>query len=155
MKFIHRFLTFDQLSLVELYQILAMRVEVFVVEQDCPYQDLDGLDQKAIHLVSSSLDGKIAATLRILPPGISFDCHAIGRVVTSPEFRGQGLGNEIMERTLKYMENHFGVEVPIKLSAQEHLKKYYENHGFSQCGDGYLEDGIPHIPMSRRIIESG
>lgn len=154
MKIRHTFSSYAELNKDELYDMLALRVEVFVVEQDCPYQDLDRLDQQAVHLLSKDENGKILATLRILPPGVAYDCHAIGRVVVSPSSRGTGLGHVIMEEALKYLRGQSDTDLKIKLSAQEHLRGYYERHGFKQCGEGYLEDGIPHIPMDR-LMEGG
>ncbi|MCL4164758.1 UNVERIFIED_CONTAM: hypothetical protein GTU68_020256 [Idotea baltica] len=139
---------FEELSLDELHDILQLRVAVFVLEQDCPYQDLDGKDKIAEHLIAMDGDN-VLATLRILPPGVAYEEWAIGRVVVAEEARGNGLGHTVMERAIEHIAEQSEEIKDIKLSAQEHLKTYYAYHGFMQCGDGYLEDGIPHIPMTR------
>ncbi len=139
---------YNQLSLDEFHDLIQLRIQVFVIEQDCPYQDVDGKDKLADHLIAMN-EGKLMATLRILPPGIAYEEWAIGRVVVAEEARGTGLGNEIMQAAIKHIDQLHGGHAHIKLSAQEHLRAYYSRHGFEQCGEGYLEDGIPHIPMVR------
>jgi len=141
---------FDSFSLREWHDIMALRIAVFVVEQDCPYQDLDGHDPDAVHLFAT-IDGQVAATLRILKPGVAYACHAIGRVVVGEPYRSTGLGHRIMQEALDYIDREQNGFTVIKLSAQEHLERYYQRHGFEQCGKGYLEDGIPHIPMIRQL----
>lgn len=136
---------FDQLSIYELHDIMQLRSEVFVVEQDCVYQDIDGKDQKALHVFGLKKD-KLVAYTRCFPPGIYFDEAAIGRVVVPAEERKYGYGHVIMEASIQATKTHFNT-TNLKLSAQTHLKKFYESHGFSQIGEGYLEDGIPHIAM--------
>jgi len=138
---------YNELSLDEFHDMIQLRIKVFVIEQDCPYQELDGLDHTGFHLIAKK-DNRLLATLRILPPGIAYDEWAIGRVVVDETERGTGLGHRIMELALEYIEELHGSPAPIKLSAQEHLRSYYERHGFTQSGEGYLEDGIPHIPMT-------
>lgn len=149
MKYNLRILPFDSLTLKEFHDLVALRIAVFVVEQDCPYQDLDGLDMGAEHLIALDENGVLVATLRILAPGIVYYEHAIGRVVVSVSGRGTGLGHQIMKAAIAHIGGDQGITEAIKLSAQEHLKGYYAAHGFKQCGEGYLEDGIPHIPMLR------
>ncbi len=138
---------YDKLTLDEFHDLAQLRIKVFVIEQDCPYQDLDGNDKSAEHLIAIE-NGKMMATLRILPPGIASDEWSIGRVVVDEEARGTGLGHLIMRTAIEHIDLKEGRKAQIKLSAQEHLRGYYEHHGFKQCGEGYLEDGIPHIPMS-------
>ncbi len=137
---------FNCLSLDELHDLIQLRIQVFVLEQDCPYQDLDGRDKVAEHLIAIE-DGVMMATLRILSPGIAYKEWSIGRVVVDEKSRGTGLGHRIMEEAIRWVDTKQGGPAAIKLSAQEHLRAYYERHGFEQCGEGYLEDGIPHIPM--------
>ena len=137
--------SFDELTTIELHNLLQLRSEVFVVEQDCVYQDIDGKDFKALHIIGQK-DGKVVAYTRCFAPGIYFEQAAIGRVVVPKDQRAFGYGHVIMKASLKAIKEHYKTE-NIKLSAQEHLKKFYESHGFSQIGEGYLEDGIPHIAM--------
>lgn len=140
-------LTFDELSTTQLYALLALRQEVFIVEQHCPYLDADGQDQLAIHVLGHSTDGRLATYTRLLPAGISYEHYAaIGRVITAPFARGKGLGRPLMEVSLQKLREKWG-NVPVKLSAQAHLQAYYGSVGFKPVGDIYLEDGIPHIGM--------
>lgn len=137
--------TFQELTTEELYDLLQLRSEVFVVEQECVYQDLDGKDQKALHVIGKK-DSKIVAYTRIFKPGDYFKEVGIGRVVVGKEERQHKYGYDIMEASINAIKNHFN-EVPIKLSAQCYLKKFYNNLGFKEIGEEYLEDGIPHIEM--------
>ena len=121
-----------------------MRSEVFVVEQDCVYQDIDSKDQKAKHLLGYDKDLLIAHS-RLLKPGDYFDQHSFGRAVVKKSHRGLGLGDELVKRSIKEL----GDQTEIKISAQYHLEKLYQNNGFVSVGDTYLEDGIPHIAMFR------
>lgn len=139
--------TYDELTKSELYALLHLRAEVFVVEQDCPYQDVDNKDQKAIHVFATD-DKEVIAYARIFKAGDYFKEVAIGRVVTKISFRGTGLGRELMEKSIAYIDTNFDTRA-IHISAQKHLKEYYESLGFRQIGEGYLEDGIPHIGMLR------
>ena len=138
---------FDELTLDELYDILQLRNEVFIVEQNCVYKDLDGKDRSAWHLLAVE-DGKLVAYTRILPPGVSYNDPAIGRVVTSSLKRRSGLGRELMKRSIEACEKLFG-KISITLSAQVYLQSFYESFHFIAVGEEYLEDGIPHIEMSR------
>ncbi len=138
--------TFSELSLDEFHDIIQLRIEVFVIEQDCPYQDLDGKDKQAHHVFCKNKNGDIVATSRILAKGISYNEIAIGRIVTSPKERGNGLGHLLLEKSIKYSKKIYGLN-PIRLSAQKHLEKYYNRHNFFNTGKEYLEDGIPHIEM--------
>lgn len=140
--------SFEELSLHELYQLLQLRAEVFVVEQDCVYQDIDGKDEKALHVLGFENDSLVAYT-RIFPPGIYFSEAAIGRVVVRNTSRMNKFGHQIMEASVKGIEERFDTKT-IKLSAQTYLTKFYESHGFEKVGEGYLEDGIPHIAMIKQ-----
>jgi len=138
---------FKQLSAEELYSILQLRSEVFVVEQNCVYQDIDGKDKKAIHVIGE-YDGKIAAYTRIFKAGDYFDNASIGRVVVDANYRDRKWGHDLIRESISAIQGHFG-ESPITISAQLYLQKFYENHGFVVVGETYLEDGIPHIEMLR------
>lgn len=137
--------TFDELSATELYDVLQLRSAVFVVEQDCVYQDLDGKDQKALHILGRK-NGNIVAYTRCFAPGIYFDEAAIGRVVVAQGQRKYGYGNDIMKASVRAIEKKYHTK-NIKLSAQTYLIKFYNAHGFVTTGEEYLEDGIPHIAM--------
>ena len=137
---------FNELKLNELYEILALRQEVFVLEQKCFYQDLDGLDQDAFH-VTGRQDELVAYT-RILKPGVRYKEVAFGRVLTKQSVRGMGVGRELIAKTIEFIENEFSTSV-IKIAAQQHLEKFYQDFGFSMISEPYLEDDIPHIEMLR------
>ncbi len=136
---------FNELSLEELYDLLQLRSEVFVVEQDCIYQDIDGKDAEALHILGKKED-KIVAYTRCFRPGYYFEEAAIGRVVVKQSERKFGYGHEIMKASDKAIQDNFGTS-NIKLSAQQYLIEFYNSHGYRTAGDGYLEDGIPHIAM--------
>src|SRR5690606_2442541 len=136
---------FNELSLEDLYKILQLRSQVFVVEQNCVYQDLDGKDDKALHLLGFKNEELVAYT-RCFKPGDYFDKASIGRVIVKENFRKYGYGHEIMKASIKEIEDRFKA-ASIKLSAQQYLTAFYESHGFQQTGEPYLEDGIPHIAM--------
>lgn len=139
---------FSLLSSKELYSILQLRNEVFVVEQDCVYQDCDGKDLKALHL-TGYLDHQLIAYARILPVGLSYlDGASLGRIVTSPSMRGKKFGKSLMIVAIEKLVDHFGT-VDIIISAQEHLQKFYNEFGFISEGEIYSEDGIPHIRMRK------
>ncbi len=138
---------FYELSLKELYDIMALRQEVFVVEQECPYLDADGQDQSSWHLMGFDENGKLIAYARLIPKGISYKKYpSFGRVATAQTRRGTGVGRELMEQTLAWMKKLFPGE-DIKISAQCYLEKFYVSLGFEIVGEEYLEDGIPHFPM--------
>jgi ElaA protein len=139
---------FEALTLAELYSLLQLRSEVFVVEQTCPFQDIDGQDQVAYHLLGHTPTGELAAYARLFEAGRSYEQVSIGRVVTSPRYRRAGLGRQLLERALVECEARFGAQ-PIKIGAQQYLQAFYESFGFVQQGEGYLEDGIPHLYMLR------
>lgn len=138
---------FQKLTVEELYKILQLRNEVFVVEQNCVYQDADGKDPDAHHLLG--MQGvKLVAYSRILPPDEEHPHPAIGRVVTAPGSRRTGLGKMLMKEAISATESLFGKTI-IKVSAQLYLKKFYESLDFQQVSEVYLEDGIEHISMHR------
>ena len=137
--------TFDELSTQELYQILRLRSEVFVVEQNCVYQDIDNKDQKALHLFGI-LEGEIIAYSRLFKPGDYFEFSSIGRVVVAEKHRDKNFGHALIDQSILEIKNRFKVE-NITISAQLYLKKFYESHGFIATSAMYLEDDIPHIEM--------
>jgi ElaA protein len=140
------FKTFDTLTPSELYGILALRSEVFVVEQTCIYQDIDGKDVKALHLFAEE-NAQIMAYARLFKAGDYFEEASIGRVVVHPSQRGKDWGHQLMKKALQYMDqNQYG---SIHISAQKYLENFYKNHGFVVVSSEYLEDGIPHIGMKK------
>ncbi|MCX8020969.1 MAG: GNAT family N-acetyltransferase [Chitinophagaceae bacterium] len=143
---------FTELNVEELYAILQLRNIVFAVEQKCIYEDMDNRDQPSAHLMGW-VEDKLAAYARILPPGVAFPEVSIGRVVTSPDVRGKGLGKELMKRALDYIRRQYGV-CKVTLGAQLYLKRFYESFGFKPCSEVYLEDGIPHIVMIYEFPEA-
>lgn len=138
---------FETLTIEELYQLLKLRSEVFVVEQNCVYLDIDDKDQKALHLFGIH-NRKMVAYARLFNKNDYFENASIGRVVSHPDFRAKKIGHELMKQAVEAIENHFG-ENQITISAQLYLKKFYERHGFIQTSEMYLEDDIPHIEMKR------
>ncbi len=142
-------LTFDELTTEQLYQLMALRQEVFVVEQDCPYLDADGKDQASWHVLGYDVQQKLVAYARLLPKGISYESYAsIGRVVNAASVRGEGVGRLLMQQSLTYLQSLCPGEA-VKISAQVYLIKFYESFGFRINGPEYLEDDIPHIAMIR------
>jgi ElaA protein len=137
--------SFDELSTQELYQILRLRSEVFVVEQNCVYQDIDNKDQKALHLYGM-IDGEIIAYSRLFKPGDYFEFSSIGRVVVAEKHRDKNFGHELIDQSILEINQRFNVQ-NITISAQLYLKKFYESHGFLATSEMYLEDDIPHIEM--------
>ena len=143
------FKKFDDLTSHELYSVLQLRNEVFVVEQNCVFQDADNKDQDSHHLMGWDNETLVAYS-RIVPSGIAYDSFpSIGRVVTSPKTRRTGIGKILMQQSIEELQKLFG-QSSIKLGAQLYLKKFYESFGFVQSSDMYIEDGIPHIEMIRR-----
>ena len=138
---------FNELSLEQLYQIMALRNQVFVVEQNCPYQDLDNKDQVALH-VCGFYNEKLVAYARLFDAGIYFKDPAIGRVIVSMEARKFKIGHDLMRNSIAAVAKYYSND-SITISAQVYLTKFYQQHGFLQVGDEYLEDGIPHIEMQR------
>ena len=141
--------SFDELSNGQLYDLLKLRSEVFVVEQNCVFLDMDDKDQQSHHLLGY-LDGKLVAYTRLLPAGLAYDHPSIGRVVTSPSVRRSGAGRLLMTESIRCCAILFG-ETPIQIGAQLYLKSFYESFGFRQISEVYLEDGIEHIYMLRNI----
>ncbi|MGC4036793.1 MAG: GNAT family N-acetyltransferase [Chitinophagaceae bacterium] len=143
---------FEELTVDELYAILQLRIEVFVVEQNCVFQDIDDKDQYSYHFMGWH-DKHLCAYTRIVPPGTAFKLPSIGRVVTSPKARGNGLGRLLMEKSIAETFRLYG-HTDIKIGAQFHLKKFYSSLGFNQSSEIYLEDGIEHIEMIRGVASS-
>lgn len=139
---------FEALTVYELYDLLKLRSDVFVVEQNCVYLDLDGKDKKALHLIGE-YDGKIVAYSRLFDAGISFDNASIGRVVVDANYRDKKWGHDLMREAIAAIKANFGKDT-ITIGAQLYLKKFYESHGFLQTSEMYLEDDIPHIEMIRQ-----
>jgi ElaA protein len=137
--------TFQQLTNIELYNILKERTEVFVVEQNCPYPEVDGKDVQSYHLFREE-KGEIIAYLRILPPGVSYEELSIGRVLVKKAYRGQKLAQQLMTEALHFIHNELK-EPTVKIQAQEYLSQFYESFGFEAISEVYLEDNIPHIDM--------
>lgn len=141
-----RWKTFAELDNRELYELLYLRQQVFIVEQNCPFADADGVDYDAWHLLGFSEDNNLLAYLRVVPPQKKYPEPSIGRVVTSPAARGQGLGRLIMEQGIIHTQALFpGWD--IRLSAQCYAEAFYRSLGFEPVGESYLEDDIPHIDM--------
>lgn len=139
---------FDDLTAHELYAIMRLRSEVFVLEQQCIYQDADNKDLSAYHLMIQDGD-TLVAYARLLPPGISYEYMSIGRVISKQEYRRKGAGRLLMKEAIKACQELFG-EGPIRIGAQLYLKEFYESFGFVQTGEVYLEDDIEHIEMTRQ-----
>lgn len=137
--------SFDELTNTELYTMLRLRSEIFVVEQNCPYLDLDNKDQKSFHLLYY-VNNEFAGSTRLVPAGLSFKENSIGRVVISNSYRGLGLGKKLMEASIEGCYEKFG-KGPIRIGAQYHLSKFYQSLGFVEQGEVYEEDEIPHIEM--------
>ncbi|NFS08627.1 GNAT family N-acetyltransferase [Clostridium botulinum] len=136
---------FKELSVEEMYEILRVRDQVFIVEQECPYQDIDSKDKNAYHLIAHDNDA-IIAYLRILEKGVSYDEISIGRVLINKDYRGKGLARKLMLKAIEFIENNMN-EKEIKISAQAYLLDFYRSLGFNEVSEIYLEDNIPHIDM--------
>lgn len=136
---------FTELSLQELYQLLQLRSEVFVVEQDCVYQDIDGKDQAAFHVLGFHKDEMIAYA-RIFKPKDYFEEASIGRILVKEIYRKDQVGHRLLDYAVNYIQLTLN-EKSIRISAQKYLIGFYQKHGFQVDGEGYLEDGIPHINM--------
>lgn len=143
---------FNELTPSELYAIIRLRNEVFVVEQNCVFQDADNKDQECLHVMAWK-DDLLAAYARIVPPGVIYKEISIGRVVTSLSVRRSGIGRELVNKSIDFIYELFG-KVPIKIGAQLYLKKFYEELSFSPYSDIYLEDGIEHIEMISNKLTS-
>ena len=145
--------SFKQLDVDELFELLKLRVDVFVVEQNCPYPEIDEKDRHAdtLHLFGTKKNGELAAYLRILPPGLSFKEASFGRVVVAVQYRKQGISNTLVKKAFEIIENRWP-EKNIRIGAQVSLKQFYESHGFQSVSSEYFEDGIAHIDMLRKWI---
>jgi ElaA protein len=144
-----RCLAFEELTAAELYAVLRLRSEVFVVEQACIFQDMDGADAQAMHLLGS-MQGALVAYARCFAAGILFAEASIGRVVTRPCVRGCGVGHALVEKAIASLSQQSGAPV-IRIGAQARLEDFYRQHGFEKAGPLYQEDGIAHIDMLRRV----
>lgn len=140
--------SFEEITTSELYEIIKARVDVFVVEQNCPYPDLDGYDRKAIHLWAEQ-DNTVLAYCRIFDKGIKYNKTSIGRVLTSEQGRGKNLGKQLIQYAVETIENRFKTS-EVRISAQDYLLKFYSYFGFQDTGKKYLEDNIPHTEMFRK-----
>lgn len=144
-------LPFDDLSSKEIYAILKARQAVFVVEQNCPFLDADDVDQHCLHLMGWQIQSAInllAAYARLVPPGVKYAEPSIGRVITLPAFRGQGLGKALMQRAVQAMDELYP-GLAIRIGAQQYLERFYSGFGFETASPTYIEDGIPHVEMVR------
>lgn len=142
--------SFANLTNKELYEILSLRQEVFIVEQNCPYLDCDGKDYKSFHLIGKSDEGVLVAYARIVEQGVSYDEVSIGRVITKPAYRKFGLGKKLMAAALNTVKENYG-DVDIRIGAQSYLLNFYNSFGFETL-EAYMEDGIPHHIMLRKAI---
>lgn len=136
---------FDELTSIELYNLLKERTLVFVVEQNCPYLEVDGKDPFSYHLFKEE-NGEIIAYLRIVPAGIIYQEISIGRVFVKKEYRGQGMAEELLKKGLDFIQNELK-ETIVKIQAQDYLRKFYSYFGFQAISEAYLEDNIPHVDM--------
>ena len=140
--------SFEQLSGDEVAAMFQLRQGVFIIEQDCPYPDIDGKDPEAIHLLGW-VDGQLVATLRLFPRFEAYHGHcSVGRVCTHGDFRRYGVGRELMSVAMGYIDQHYPQQ-QTQIGAQIYLKRFYESYGFRQCSESYDEDGIEHIHMLR------
>ena len=144
-----RFKTFEGLTKTELYEIMILRQQVFVVEQDCPYLDADEKDKDSHHLIGY-INGILVAYLRLVKPGISYEEMSFGRIVTAKSHRGIGLGVALMKEGIKQSITLYGT-FNNRISAQSYLLPFYQKFGFESTGKEYLEDGIPHTEMIKTI----
>ncbi|WP_419869416.1 GNAT family N-acetyltransferase [Chryseobacterium sp. CT-SW4] len=140
--------SFDEFTVPELYKVIKARVDVFVVEQNCPYADLDGYDEKAIHLWAEE-NGEVLAYCRIFDKGIKYNETSIGRVLTTEKGRGKSLGKQLIQYAIETIENRFRTS-SVRISAQDYLLRFYGGFGFEDTGKKYLEDDIPHTEMVRK-----
>lgn len=140
---------YDELSIDELYNIIKTRVDVFIVEQQCPYPELDNYDQLSIHYFIK-IDNEIAAYVRLLPKNTKYKEASIGRVLVAEKHRGKGYAKKIMNSAIQYIKNKWQ-EKEVQIQAQQYLHSFYSSLGFKQISDVYLEDGIPHINMILRL----
>jgi len=141
---------FEELTSDELYDIMQLRTNIFVVEQNCPYPELDGKDKNCLHVFATQ-HGNVIAYARIVPPGLSYKEISIGRVAVHQEYRKDGLGRVLIDLALEKIEEEFGAQA-IQIGAQSYLKKFYGSFGFEPVSEEYLEDGIPHVDMIRKGV---
>lgn len=142
---------FSELSVDDLYDMLALRSAVFIVEQHCPFQDCDGMDRVSHHLWTRDSRGEIAAYLRVVPPSVAYAEPSIGRIITAASARGMGLGRALVREGLARVEMLYG-PCPVRIGAQRYLLHFYEQLGFASSGFEYDEDGIPHVEMLRPAV---
>ena len=142
---------YNKLTVEEFHNILQLRINVFIVEQNCPYPELDGKDKIAHHFFAFAEENpsQIVAYTRIFKPGDYYQEASIGRVVVHSDYRKKELGHELIKKSIQQIEKNFKTS-NIKISAQIYLKKFYESHGFNKVGEQYIEDGIPHISMFKK-----
>ncbi|MDT3779270.1 GNAT family N-acetyltransferase [Nitrospira sp. MA-1] len=140
--------TFQHLTVQQLYDVLQLRVDVFVVEQQCAYRELDEYDRhpETKHLSGRNKNGELLAYARILSPGLRYPEVNLGRFVVKADFRKQGIGHQLLRTALREISTYWP-KTPIRISAQEYLQAFYEQYGFFRVSDVYLEDGIPHVEM--------
>ncbi|WP_354197753.1 GNAT family N-acetyltransferase [Bhargavaea ullalensis] len=143
---------FEELTTDELYELLRLRVDVFIVEQRCIYGEIDGHDRQALHLIGTD-GGEIAAYCRILPPGERYDEPSIGRVIVKTAWRGNGHARGLVERAKDIIRGEWGA-VPVRLQAQHHLEPFYGSCGFESISEPYDDEGVPHIDMRMQVSES-
>lgn len=136
---------FDDFTARELYGVLKLRVDVFVVEQNCPYPELDNLDQQSIHLLYRE-NGEVLAYARLVPAGVKYEFPSIGRVIVRDDARGRGLAKQLLERSIDYIVGEWQAQA-IQLQGQVYLQEFYQSFGFQPISDSYDEDGIPHVDM--------
>lgn len=136
---------FDDFTARELYGVLKLRVDVFVVEQNCPYPELDNLDQQSIHLLYRE-NGEVLAYARLVPAGVKYELPSIGRVIVRDDARGRGLAKQLLERSIDYIVGEWQAQA-IQLQGQVYLQEFYQSFGFQPISDSYDEDGIPHVDM--------
>ncbi|HLV52868.1 MAG TPA: GNAT family N-acetyltransferase [Cryomorphaceae bacterium] len=144
-----RILTFGELTAHDLHAILKIRVDVFVVEQNCAYPELDGLDPGCTHALAFDEEGAVVGTARIAPPGLIYAQWSIGRVAVAKSHRGKNFGKDLMVAAMDYCDRTCDTAQPIKIAAQTYLEKFYVGLGFEATGDPYLWDGILHVDMVR------
>lgn len=137
---------FEELTRSELYKILQVRSEVFVVEQECAYQDVDGKDQKSLHLWLEDSEGAIQSYCRILPAGLSYPEASIGRVLVKESQRGTGTARNMMQQALEFLAQAWREPV-VRIEAQYYLREFYASFGFKEDSEPFLEDGIKHVEM--------
>lgn len=137
---------YNELLINEFHDIMALRVAIFVVEQNCPYLELDGKDKKSYHLIARNGEGNVVGTARILPIGVSYKEVSIGRFCLDQTERSKNEGHKMMNLCMQFIREEFG-NVPVRISAQKYLEKFYIAHGFNSTGNEYPEDGIPHVEM--------